>query len=54
MSNDAPPPTTRRARLWAAAQVRGIPLRAILATVGVVVVVFMLGKVEPIPDPGGG
>ncbi len=45
MSNDVPPPTTRRARLWAAAQVRGIPLRAILATVGVVVVVFLLGKV---------
>ena len=44
MSNDAPP-TTRRARLWAAAQVRGIPLRAILATVGVVVVVYLLGKV---------
>jgi len=45
VSNDAPPPTTRRARLWAAAQVRGIPLRAILATVGVVVVVYLLGKV---------
>jgi predicted PurR-regulated permease PerM len=44
VSDDAPP-TTRRARLWAAAQVRGIPLRAILATVGVVVVVFLLGKV---------
>ncbi|HXF20780.1 MAG TPA: hypothetical protein VN597_10020, partial [Streptosporangiaceae bacterium] len=44
MSNDAPP-TTRRARLWAAAQVRGIPLRAILATVGVVVLVYLLGKV---------
>jgi predicted PurR-regulated permease PerM len=45
VSNDAPPPTTRRARLWAAAQIRGIPLRAILATVAVVVVVWMLGKV---------
>jgi predicted PurR-regulated permease PerM len=44
VSNDAPP-TTRRARLWAAAQVRGIPLRAILATVGVVVLVYLLGKV---------
>ena len=44
MSTDAPP-TTRRARLWAAAQVRGIPLRAILATVGVVVLVYLLGKV---------
>ena len=44
MSNDVPP-TTRRARLWAAAQVRGIPLRAILATVAVVVVAYLLGKV---------
>jgi predicted PurR-regulated permease PerM len=44
VSTDAPP-TTRRARLWAAAQVRGIPLRAILATVGVVVAVYLLGKV---------
>ena len=45
VSNDAPPPTTRRARLWAAAEVPGIPLRAILTTVGVVVVVYLLGKV---------
>jgi predicted PurR-regulated permease PerM len=46
VSNDAPPPTTtRRARLWAAAEVRGIPLRAILATVGVVVAAYLLGKV---------
>jgi predicted PurR-regulated permease PerM len=45
VSNDAPPPPTRRARLWAAADVRGIPLRAILATVGVVVLTYMLGKV---------
>ncbi len=45
MSNDAPPPTTRRARLWAAADVRGIPLRAILATVAVVVVAYLLGKI---------
>jgi predicted PurR-regulated permease PerM len=45
VSNDASPPTTRRARLWAAAEVRGIPLRAILATVGVVVAVYLVGKV---------
>ncbi len=45
VSNDAPPPTTRRARLWAAAGVRGIPLRAILATVAVVVAAYLLGKV---------
>jgi predicted PurR-regulated permease PerM len=44
VSNDVPP-TTRRARLWAAAEARGIPLRAILATVGVVVAVYLLGKV---------
>jgi predicted PurR-regulated permease PerM len=44
VSNNAPP-TTRRARLWAAAEVRGIPLRAILATVGVVVAVYLLGRV---------
>jgi predicted PurR-regulated permease PerM len=36
---------TRRERLWAAAESRGIPLRAILATVGVVVAVYLLGKI---------
>src|SRR5690349_1931425 len=41
---DAPPPPTRRARLWAVAESRGIPLRAILVTVGVVVATYMLGK----------
>ena len=45
VSNDAPPPTTRRARLWAWAEVRRIPLRAILATVIVVVAAYLLGKV---------
>jgi predicted PurR-regulated permease PerM len=45
VSNDTSPPPTRLARLWAWAEVRRIPLRAILATVGVVVVVFMLGKI---------
>ena len=34
---DKTPPETRRARLWRSADSRGIPLRAILATVGVVV-----------------
>jgi predicted PurR-regulated permease PerM len=38
-------PDTRRARLWAAAESRGIPLRTILATVGVVVAAFLLGKI---------
>ncbi|HEV2371377.1 MAG TPA: AI-2E family transporter [Streptosporangiaceae bacterium] len=43
----AQPPTgrTRRARLWAAAEARGIPLRAILTTVAVVVAVYLAGKV---------
>jgi predicted PurR-regulated permease PerM len=42
---EAPPPLpTRRARLWSAAESRGIPLRAILVTVGVVVATFLLGK----------
>jgi predicted PurR-regulated permease PerM len=39
-----PPPTTRRARLWQAAEARKIPLRAILATVGVVVVVYLAAE----------
>src|SRR6266487_2258615 len=39
------PPTTRRARLWAAAESRGIPLRAILATAAVVVLVYVAAKV---------
>jgi predicted PurR-regulated permease PerM len=42
---DAPPPLpTRRSRLWRAADCRGIPLRAILVTVGVVVVTYLAGK----------
>src|SRR5580698_9118562 len=45
VSNNAPAPRTRRDRLWAAARRRGIPLPAILTTVLVVVVVYLLGKV---------
>jgi len=45
MSSGLPPSPTRRARLWHAAEVRKIPLRAILATVGVVVVTFLAGKI---------
>jgi predicted PurR-regulated permease PerM len=37
-------PESRRERLWDAAAARGVPLLAILATVGVVVVVFLAGK----------
>ena len=44
MDDDLPPQETRRARLWQAAESRGIPLRAILATVGVVVAVYVAGK----------
>jgi predicted PurR-regulated permease PerM len=39
-----PQPTTRRARLWQAAEARKIPLRAILATVGVVVLVYLAAE----------
>ncbi len=38
-------PQTRRERLWRAAARRGIPLPAILTTVGVVVAAYLLGKV---------
>jgi predicted PurR-regulated permease PerM len=41
---DSSPDDTRRARLWAAAESRGVPLRAILATVAVVVVVYLAAK----------
>jgi len=40
----ATPPRTRRDRLWAAAAERNIPLRAILTTVAVVVLVYVAGK----------
>ncbi len=39
------PPTTRRGRLWAAAESRGIPLRAILTAAVVVVLVYVAAKV---------
>jgi predicted PurR-regulated permease PerM len=37
-------PEGRRQRLWEAAEARGVPLRTILAWVGVVVVVYLLGQ----------
>ncbi|MGH9028257.1 MAG: AI-2E family transporter [Acidimicrobiales bacterium] len=43
---DGPPeevPETRRARLWVAADARGIPLQAILAFVGVAAIVYLAG-----------
>ena len=44
MSVPLPSPETRRERLWEAAESRGIPLRTILVTVGVVVVVYLSGR----------
>jgi predicted PurR-regulated permease PerM len=44
MAEQPSPPETRRARLWRAADASGVPLRAILVTVGVVVVTYMAGK----------
>jgi predicted PurR-regulated permease PerM len=44
MADPPPAPDTRRARLWRAASSRGVPLPAILVTVGVVVVTYMAGK----------
>ena len=42
--SDKTPSQTRRARLWRSTESQGIPLRAILVTVAVVVVTFMAGK----------
>lgn len=44
MSEAGPPITTRRSRLWHAAESRNIPLRAILATVAVVVLVYLAAQ----------
>jgi predicted PurR-regulated permease PerM len=44
MSDTGPPITTRRAQLWHAAESRNIPLRAILATVAVVVLVYLAAQ----------
>jgi predicted PurR-regulated permease PerM len=41
---DKKPSQTRRARLWRSAESQGIPLRAILVTVAVVVATYMAGK----------
>jgi predicted PurR-regulated permease PerM len=45
MTADSTTRDTRRARLWRAAGSRGIPLQAILATVAVVVLAYLAGKV---------
>jgi predicted PurR-regulated permease PerM len=44
VSEAGPPINTRRARLWQAAESRNIPLRAILATVGVVGLVYLAAQ----------
>jgi predicted PurR-regulated permease PerM len=45
VSSELPPVQTRRARLWRAAEASKVPLRAILVTVAVVVLVFLAGKI---------
>jgi predicted PurR-regulated permease PerM len=44
VSNELPPPGSRRERLWKAAAARKIPLGTILVTVAVVAVTFLLAK----------
>jgi predicted PurR-regulated permease PerM len=44
MPHDLPPPNTRRARLWAAAESRGIPLRSILVVVAVAAAAYFAAK----------
>jgi len=44
MPDSSPPPDSRRARLWKAADSAGVPLKTILVTVAVVAAAFLLGK----------
>ena len=44
MPDNSPPPDSRRARLWKAAESAGVPLRTILVTVAVVALAYLLGK----------
>jgi predicted PurR-regulated permease PerM len=44
MSEEVPPPRTRRARLWTAAESQGIPLRTILVTVAVLAATYFAAK----------
>ncbi len=44
MPERPPEPGSRRQRFWEAVEARGIPLRTILVTVGVVVAVYLAGK----------
>ncbi len=45
MTDELPRASTRRARLWQAAEIRRVPLQAILAAVAIVVLVYLTGKV---------
>jgi predicted PurR-regulated permease PerM len=45
MPEEPQPPATRRARLWDAAESRGVPLQAIIAAAAVVVAFYLVGKV---------
>src|SRR6266567_8454364 len=44
MPDNATPPDGRWARLWKASEARGVPLRTILTTVGVVALAYLAGK----------
>ena len=44
MSDQLPGPESRRARLWEAAETRGIPIGTILVSVGVVAAVYLAGR----------
>src|SRR5215472_13935315 len=45
VSSDLPPPQTRRARLWRAAESSSVPLRAILVAVAVVVLAILAARI---------
>src|SRR5215468_239901 len=48
---DKTPPQSRRARLWRTAESQGIPLRAILVTVGVLLLMAVSGFVALLLNP---
>src|SRR5215472_9371624 len=44
-ADEHPAGDTRRAALWLAAEARGVPLRAILATIGAVILFYLAAKI---------